>query len=184
MKYFSFLFLILALYSCKKEILVTEPSAHITKTEQESFKYSVIRYVDDLAYKATEATKFDTIYNKEYTARAQKADLLHYYKDKDGTVYFAIAKIAPSLKLKKVATIGKLKYGADGKIAEYEEAIRTWKMEEPELRKKTAMLFEKYVHGDDVSPYYTANAKGEFYIEFPDANTYYDKTARSWAVKK
>lgn len=183
MKYFSLLLIILSLSSCKKESVITEPSHYLSAKQQEDFKYSIIRYIDDLARKATHETKFDAEFDTEYKERAQKATLLYYYKGKDSTVYFAITKIAPSLKLKKVATIGRVKYN-DKEIKEYEEAFRTWKMEEPELKKKTAMLFEKYITGEDVTPYYTANSKGEFYIEFPDDNTYYDKETRIWAVKK
>lgn len=184
MKYLSMLFIILSLTSCKKEPLNTNPDNYLTTEQKEDFKYAVARYVNKLPKRATQVTKNDSIFDEEYRSMAQKNDLLYYYKDdKNSTVYFAITKIAPSLVLKKTATIGKLKFDESGIITEYEEAIRTWKMEDDELKQKTAILFEKYINNEDVSPYYTKNAKGEFYIEFPDDNTFYDKTERTWKTK-
>lgn len=182
MRYIPFIFILLAFISCKKEYN-TDPN-QLSAVEKENFKYSISRYINKPPKRATSENRFDSVFEEEYRLMAQKNDLLHYYKDNEtGTVYFAIAKIAPSLKLKKVATIGKLKYGGGKEITEYEEAFRTWKMEEEELKIKTAMLFEKYINGDDVTQYYTKNSNGEFYIEFPDELTYYDKASRSWKTK-
>ena len=48
---------------------------------------------------------------------------------------------------------------------------------------KTKLLFEKYLNDENLTPFYTENSKGEFYIEFPDNNTYYDKNQRKWMSK-
>ncbi|OYQ37854.1 hypothetical protein CHU92_07375 [Flavobacterium cyanobacteriorum] len=175
------LLLTITFVSCKEK---NSNPQQLSPAEQESFKYAVSRYINKAPKDAEGNKKFDAAYDNGYRIMAQKNDLLHYYKDdKTGTVYFAIAKIAPSLKLKKVATGGKLKFDAKGEIAAYEEVFRTWKMEEGELKQKTALLFKKFIDGEDLSPYYTKNANGESYIEFPDENTYYDKNSRGWKTK-
>ncbi len=138
-----------------------------------------------MARNASQSTKFDTIYNSEYQTRAEKLDVLFYYKDSiTNTNYFAVTKIAPSLKLKKVATVGQLKFGRDGQIIHYEEAFRTWKMEPKELKEKTQMLFTKFINKEDLSEYFTVNSNPEYYIEFPDEMTTFDTISRSWNTNK
>ena len=182
-KNFTF-FILLFLFSCQKENYVITPTNYLSVSEQEDFIYSVSRYINKLPSKATNKTKFDSIFDEEYKDAAKKNELLFYYFDKENDeIYFAITKIAPSLKLKRVATVGKLKKNKNGEIINYEEEFRTWKMEVPELKNKTKTLFETYIKGNDLKPFYTENSKGEFYIEFPDRNTYYDKKSRTWVSK-
>jgi hypothetical protein len=168
-------------FSCKQEAKRIDPSLYLNKEEQFNFKYSVSRYVDRLPKNATEETKFDPEFDEDYKKRSENAELMCYYVDKEtGEIYFAIAKIAPSLVLKKVVTAGKLKKNEKGDIIAYEEEFRTWKMEVAELKTVSEMLFNKYVNKEDLSPFYTRNAQGKFIIEFPDEHVSYDKEKRTW----
>jgi hypothetical protein len=185
MKNYILFSLLFVLFSCEKEKINSNPDHYLTKEKQEEFKLSIVRYFEKLpTKKADHKTKFDTIHNSYYLNKAQKSDLLYLYMDADSTYYFTVAKIAPSLKLKKVATIGKLKKDSKGKVTYYEEAARTWKMEEVELKIKTLLLFEKYVNKEDLTPYYTKNSGNDFYIEFPDDLNEYDVEKRQWVTKK
>lgn len=184
MKNYLFLSFIFLLFSCEKEKINTNPDNYLSKEQQENFKLSIVRYFEKLPKQnATHNTKFDTIHNLYYIKKAQSSDLINLYIDADSTYYFAVAKIAPSLIVKKVATIGKLKKNKSGAIIFYEEAIRTWKMEEKELKEKTTFLFEKYVNNADLTPYYTKNSGDAFYIEFPDDNNVYSVEKRQWVTK-
>lgn len=184
MKNYLFLIFIFLLFSCAKEKINSNPNQYLTKVQQEDFKLSIVRYYEKLPTKKdNHETKFDITHNSYYAMKAQSSDLLNFYIDADSTYYFAIAKIAPSLKVKKVATIGKLKKNKSGEITYYEEAIRTWKMEEKELKEKTNLLFEKYVNNEDLAPYYTKNSQPEFWIEFPDDNNVYNIEKRQWVTK-
>jgi hypothetical protein len=180
--YFSILVLLLML-SCQKEAKVIEPNYYLNKQEQEQFLYSIIRYVERLPKEATNENKFETRFDKDYKQMMSDCELLCYYKDQQNNIYFAVSKIAPSVKLKKTATLGKLRFGKDKNIVFYEEVCRTWKMEPKELFEKTELLFTKYIQNEDLSDYYTENSKPEFYIEFPDQNTYYDTNRRNWVTK-
>ena len=183
-KFIYSLFILVLFYSCQKEPQRILPSDYLTVAQLESFKYEIIRYTDKLAKNATHETKFESQFDSIYQLKAKSAELYHYYvEEKSNEIYFAIARIAPSLKVKKVVTVGKLTKDADGKIVSYEEAFRTWKMEIPELKTKTKLLFEKYIDGEDLTLYYTKNSNGEFYIEFPDDHTFYDKNTRKWQSK-
>lgn len=184
MKFIYSLFVLVLFYSCQKEPQKILPSDYLTDAQVESFKYEIIRYTDKLAKNATHETKFESQFDSIYQLKAKSAELYHYYvNEQSNEIFFAIARIAPSLKVKKVVTVGKLTKDATGKITSYEEAFRTWKMEIPELKTKSKLLFEKYIDGEDLTPFYTENSKGEFYIEFPDNNNYYDKEARKWQSK-
>lgn len=181
MKNILFLSIVLLLYGCVSKTKKTDPNASLSKTEQSDFKYSIVRYYDDIAPKATFETKFDPIFDTYYKKKSKTSDLLFYYFDTEKkTAYFAITKIAPSLKLKKVATVGAVSYKTDGSIKTYEEKFRTWKMPIDELKEKTTLLFTKYLEGEDLNEYYTKNSEGQFFIEFPDETTQYDIKSRKW----
>jgi hypothetical protein len=181
MKNYLFISFIVLLFSCAKEKINFNPDHYLSKEQQMDFKLSIVRYFEKLpTEKDNHQSKFDTVNNAFYLKKAKKSDLMYLYIDEDSTYYFAVAKIAPSLKIKKVATIGKLKKDKSGKIVYYEEAIRTWKMEEKELKEKTSLLFEKYINEEDITPYYTKNSGNNFYIEFPDENNKYDVEKRQW----
>jgi hypothetical protein len=181
MKTYFFIIILLITFSCQKDI-ASSPSDYLSKDEIVNFKINIVRYFEGLPKNVDHNKKWDTIYNDYYNQKAAASDLLHYYKNDDGFIYFAVAKIAPSMILKKNATIGKLKMENDS-IVYYEEIARTWKMEVPELKEKTKILFDKIVNGKDVSEYYTKNSDPEFWIEFPDDQTFYNTKERKWETK-
>lgn len=174
----SFALLVFVFTSCKNADV--NPNSFLSYKEQEQFKYEVSRYVNHLAKYATNETKFDPKFDQEYLGKAQKSSLDKYYKGKGDTIYFEISKIAPSMQLKKIATAGKLVRNAQGNIVYYNEVYRTWKMEEPELKVKTKVLFNKMISGGDLSQYYTKNSGNDLYIEFPDEFTTFDINKRQW----
>jgi hypothetical protein len=176
-------FTLLILISCNKTI-ESNPDHKLSKVEQENFKSKIVRFYESLPKDAHNKNTLDTTYIKYYERKAKESDLLHYYKNENNEIYFAVAKIAPSLKLKKVATIGKMKLNDKDSIIFYQEIARTWKMEIPELKEKTKTLFDLIVQEKSVEKYYTKNSNPEFWIEFPDDFTTYDTINRNWLTKK
>lgn len=181
MKKYLLLLISFMVISCQKEIK-SDPNSYLSESEQQQLKYNIVRYFEGLPKKADHVTKWDTINNSYYTNKAKEAELLHYYINEEGFVFFAIAKIAPSLKIKKVATIGKLKFEKDS-LVHYEEICRTWKMELPELKEKTKILFDRIANESSVEKYYTKNSLPEYWIEFPDDNNFYNVKNRKWDFK-
>jgi len=172
------------IFSCKQETKNSMPENYLSKTEIDSFKYKIIRYIERLPKFATESTKFHAQFDDDYKKSVPDLDLLYYYKNKENTIYFAISKIAPSIKLKKTATVGRLKINEKDSIIFYEEAFRTWKMEPKELEEKTQVLFSKYINNENLTEFYTINSIPEYYIEFPDEFTSFDTLSRSWKTIK
>lgn len=182
-KYCYIAILSILFISCQKA-KITSPSAYFNQKEQEDFKYKLVRYYEDLAPNASHLNKFDSTYKDYYTYKAKKSNLLYLYKvENSKTYYFAITKIAPSLTLKKVATLGYVTFDKNNSVSDYEEVARTWKMPQGELETKTKLLFEKMINKEDLSAYYPQNSSEDLFIEFPDATTFYNKSKRIWEKK-
>jgi hypothetical protein len=166
--------------SCKNEPLLMPANQQYSKTEIDSIKYSVIRYLGKLAGKANNGTKFNTEFDEYYKNLANSHDLVYFIKNQnDDYYYFLFTRIAPSLYEKKVAIGGKLMV-ENGKLTHYEEAFRTWKMLVPELEQKMNIIFQDYLDGKDLSQYYTKNSNNVEYIEFPDDQNSFDIEKRMW----
>ncbi len=172
----------LLLISCQQKNLDTNPLHHLNNQEILTLKQQTVRYFERLPAKATEQNKFDTIFNDYYSQKAKEADVLQYFKNENGAEFFAVSKIAPSMKLKKVATIIQIKREMDSVIL-YKEILRTWKMEVPELQEKTKVLFDLVIQNKSFEKYLTKNSQPEFWVEFPDDHTYYDVNSRTWKTK-
>ena len=74
---------------------------------------------------------------------------------------------------------GKVRYDDKGRLIEYEEIFRTWKMPGDSLNVRGAMLFDRMVKGKDLSLFYS-KFQGDKYIEFPDERFSFDKKLKLW----
>ncbi|MCH7401514.1 hypothetical protein ACFOUP_13790 [Belliella kenyensis] len=147
--------------------------------EQHQIMLSVIRYMGHLPKKGTHENKFERQFDEYYSKLALDYTVEAYHKGSDFE-YFMASRIAPSLKVKKVAIGVKMIRNSNGEIEFYEEVFRTWKFEEDEMLEKGMMLFDLMVKGEDLSPYYPQNSGKEEYIEFPDQKVSYDIEQRRW----
>lgn len=167
------------LISCQKQADYTAP---LSQSEQDSLKYRLIRYLAKMPKKATLQSKFSPEFEDYYRDQALRVFRLEaYQKGKDDTLFLLLSRPAPSLYEKRVAVGVKCKFEG-AKLSHYEEVFRTWKMKPELLKVRAILLFEKMYLSEDLSPYYPQNSKEE-YIEFPDAQTYYDKKERLWKRK-
>lgn len=184
MKNTPLLFLLfLVILSCHSDSNYT-PDSTLSKDKQEAFKYKIVRYTAKLVKQATQETKFEKRFDENYQKVASKMNLdKYFYNEKDGFTYFEVSRIAPSNQVKYVATGGRIKRDAQGEISEYEEIYRTWKMGQEDLAKKTATYFDHMVNGKDLSPFYTENIGNTENIEFPDAQTSFNKESRQWEFR-
>ncbi len=149
-------------------------------TEQSAFVESIIRYAGHLPPRADHQTKHLPEYDDFYKNLASRHSLQYLYIDTEDTHYFLLTRPAPSLYDKETAIGGIVRYnGIDG-IIYYEEVFRTWKMEKQELLRKSEMLFDLMVKGEDLTPYYPENSGDEEYIEFPNDFTRFDPDTRIW----
>lgn len=182
--YITVLVLSTFLIACGKEApLNYQPSGYLKPTEIEAFKYSISRYACKLPRFATHENKFEMKFDEAYAGLASGMKLDKYYKGEQDTIYFEINQLAPSLKIKRTATGGKMVKNQAGEITFYEEIYRTWKMEDSLLKVRTPLFFEGMVHHKNLEKYYTDNINSDTYIEFPNKNVIFDVKSRKWISK-
>ena len=132
------------LFGCTQERNY-DPIAHITIKEQDSIVWRIMRYIA----KPPDGLSYEERFYKGYDPHYQEQQSLHqldaYFIDKNNNHYFLLSRRAPSLVDKRVATGGKMKFNDKGKLLEYEEVFRTWKMVHDTLTKRSLFLFDKMV---------------------------------------
>ena len=171
-------FLIVAGCAGSSDYKVTE---YLTPQEQDQVMSQVIRYLAKSPEGLTFEERFYEAYTPYYNEQQSRHRLDAYYIDQDHNHFFLISRPAPSLVEKRVATGGKVKFSNDlKKIESYEEVFRTWKMVPDTLKVRSMLLFDLMGKGKSLDPYLTKNSNGVEYIEFPDDQVYFDKTARQW----
>ncbi len=179
---FILIVLLGSLFGCN-QVYNYDPIAHITVKEQDSIVWRIMRYVarppDGLSYEE----RFYKGYDPHYQEQQSLHHLDAYFIDENNTHYFLLSRRAPILTDKRVATGGKIKFDEKGKLLEYEEVFRTWKMVPDTLKIRSQFLFDKMVKGESLDPYQTINSNNVDYIEFPDTHNYYDKSTRRWLQK-
>jgi hypothetical protein len=151
-------------------------------TEMDANLWAMIRYLAKAPEGLTTPERFYAAYDSHYLEQKKLHLIEAWYKDGEAN-YFLISKPAPSLTEKRTATGGKVVFDDNGKIKEYEEVFRTWKMVPDTLKKRSMILFDKMVKGEPLKPFETKYSNGVEYIEFPDETTYYDKVGREWRVR-
>jgi hypothetical protein len=178
-----FLILVSVVFRCTNKEKYN-PDSHLTVLEQDSIVWRMMRYIarppEGLLYEERFYKGYDKYYHEQQALHKLEA----YYIDGQKTHYFMLTRKAPSLFGKYVATGGKMKFTDKGKLVEYEEVFRTWKMIPDTLKRRSMFLFDKMVKGEALTPYYTENSNGVEYIEFPDKRNYFDIPSRRWKQKE
>ncbi len=180
---FRFLLLVAmaACFACGRSARY-EPELSLSPARQEPFLYSISRYTAKLPKRITHQDKFDARYDGYYREEMRKYKVEAYYVGPDSTHFFLISRPAPSLREKRVAIGGRMRYDGKGNIARYQEVFRTWKMEAQELTRKSGILFEAMVKTGNVDAYLPHKTE-EDWVEFPDERNYFDVAARQWKTK-
>jgi hypothetical protein len=128
---------------------------------------------------AVSQPEFEAYYQEE-----AKTYQWHFAHETDKGIYFLISRPAPSLYGKRSAIGGFFTSPDHLQLHRFKEIFHTFKMKPDDLLKRGAILFEKMVNGQDLSPYYHSRAKGnEGWIEFPDDFNYYDSSSQSWKMR-
>lgn len=157
------------------------PEAYLGPAEQADFIYSISRYICHYPSEVNEQNKWEERFDDDYRDAAQGYMLEGYYVDSlSGRHFYMVSRVGRSIYEKYVALAGTFLPQQSDALHDYEESFRTWKMLPDEHLRKSEMLFRRLIHGADLSPYQIQHSYPEMYIEFPDAETWYDKEARLW----
>ena len=148
------------------------------------YKQKLIRYIGRMPEGASQENKFHAYFDAHYKNQLNNHELMAFHQVNGHESYFLFSRIAPSIKLKKVAIGGKVSIDDNGEVAQIEEVFRTWKQIPDTLEKRALMLFKKMVQGENLSPYYTENTGNTDYIEFPNQEVWYDQKKQHWASSR
>lgn len=147
--------------------------------EGERLLEPIIRYAAKMPDKADQFTRFDTVFDEHYRKQLTQYRVDRYHESPETSDrWLLVSRIAPSIQVKRVSTGIRYRLAGDSLVF-YHEVFRTWKLPEEELLPRADSLFARMVAGEDLSPWYAAQ-QGDRYIEFPDAHTWFDITARRW----
>lgn len=172
-----FAVLMITTFSCRQDKYA--PEKYLSEDAQKRLIRESVYYSSKLPPNGSEETKFNREFDWYYDAAAQETELLKYYRSADGTDYFLVGRKARSITPMREGIGGKVRYDASGKMTEYEEIFRTWKMADDTLRKRGTFLFDRMVQGKDLTMYYS-KFQADRYIEFPDGRYFFDKASRHW----
>jgi hypothetical protein len=170
-------FLGVLIQSCSR--VQDHPEQCFSKAQQDSIIRQSVYYSVKLAPGATQETRFNSEFNWYYDAATKEYDWRACLPGQDSIFYFLMTRKARSIWPAREALGGKIRINSQGKIQEYEEVFRTWKMAEDSLNPRARELFDLMVAGKDLTPY-RSKYKGDRYIEFPDDRFYFDKQSRGW----
>jgi hypothetical protein len=166
------------LHACKNDPY--DPSHELSKEEQAKLLRKMVYYSTKLPPNGSDSTKFDSKFDWYYDRAAAESSLLKWYATPDPTQwYFLVSRMARSLTPMQEGIAGKVKLTADGNIADYEEVFRVWKMPADTLQKRGSMLFDRMVHGKDLTLFYP-KYQADRYIELPTEGYYFDKKSKHW----
>lgn len=160
------------------------PEKYLSSSEQIKVKEQIIQYLAKAPESVTtDSMRLDTVHTEYYAKQIKNHQLIAYYISDKQEHFFLIARIAPSMEEKWVATGGMVRFGTNQEVLEYEEVFRTWKLPKDLMTERSKYLFDLMVKGENLTPYYAKTA-GFNYIEFPDDNVFFDKQSRTWKSKK
>lgn len=182
MKYIPIVLALFCLMSCSTSADRYNPDKNLSLKEQQANLWTLIHYLGKPPEGLTPPERFYPAYDSHYMEQMKLHRIDAWYK-KGNTDYFLVSRRAPSITEKFVATGGKVVFDDKGGIQEYEEVFRTWKMVPDTLKKRSIILFDKMVKGENLKPFETRFSNGVEYIEFPDDRTYYDKADRAWKTR-
>ena len=159
----------------------SDPASSLSGPEQDAFVLSIIRYAAKSPDGVLPAERFFSQYDSFYLDQASR-HRLEAYQIKNGKAYFMLSRPAPSLKEKRLA-IGGFVVLSDGRVADYREVFRTWKMHPDTLTRRSHMLFGRMVDGLPLEQFEARFTGKDDYIEFPDDRVWFDTVSRSWALR-
>lgn len=113
-------------------------------------------------------------------AEQEKVTQWHFAHEQNGRFYYFISRPAPSLYGKRTGLGGSFSSPDRIRVSAFKEEFRTFKMKPADLLAKGAILFEKMVNREDLTPYQPGKRGEEEWIEFPDTFHTYDSTTRRW----
>jgi hypothetical protein len=170
----------LTLVGCKEAPFKTRPSDYFTASQEASIKMELVRKTARKPEGNPEPMEVEAYFQEQL-----KNCQWHFAHEKNGGFYFLISRPAPSLYGKRTGIGGFFSSPDRMAIKGFREHFHMFKMKPEDVVSRGAVLFEKMVNGEDLTPYYhDRKSEKEAWIEFPDDLVYYDSLAQKWMMRE
>ncbi|TAE35550.1 MAG: hypothetical protein EAZ50_11045 [Runella slithyformis] len=173
--FFVFTFIIAAFWACQSK----DPYAvttYLSKGEQDTLLANIITYTSGYARGATNATRFEPQFRKEYVSRLGQYKFQGYFVTPDSTHYFFINRPVGSGFYKR-GVGGKFKMSKNFMPVQYEELWCTPHFKTDSLvQERGGFLFKAMVKNGNIDKYLPMR----LYVEWPDSTLVYDKKINEW----
>ncbi len=179
--FFSLLIIVCA--SCSTNDEQYNPKNIISKPQEDSILLNIIKYTDEHRPDSINLeNRFEKKNEAFFKGILNKYSLDYLYKDKDGTYYYFIYKVARGVDDMYVGIGGKFKLGPDNQLQDFEESFRMWRMLHKDLKAKGVEVYADFINNKTLDKY--MNNEKIQYIEFPNDFVGYDKNKKEWVATK
>jgi hypothetical protein len=165
--------LVFFLLSCNKQN--NPQQKYFNQSEQDMLLINIITLMAQKPAGANDSTKFEAQYKDYYERQKNDFIIKDYFIDKDSTHYYFLIRPVANLPYKR-GVIGKFKLAKSMKPIDFEEIVNTPHLKESEVIERGHFLFTELIKTKDISKYYALKQ----YVEWPDANLYYEKKTNQW----
>ncbi|AXE19667.1 hypothetical protein DR864_18965 [Runella rosea] len=153
-------------------------STYFSENEKDTLLANIITYTSQYAKGATNATRFEPRFRKEYVARLGQYKFESYFVTPDSTHYFFINRPVGSGHYKR-GVGGKFKMGKNLMPMQYEELWCTPHFKSDSLvEERGEFLFKAMIKEGNIDKYVTM----KHYVEWPDSTLVYDKKIHEWVA--
>jgi hypothetical protein len=176
--FFSFIVaLSIQLFSgCNKDPY--QAASYFSQEEQDTLLANIITYTSQYARGATNTTRFDPKFRKEYVSRLPQYKLVNYFIAPDSTHYFFITRPVGSGMFRR-GVGGKFKLGAKNRLIQYEELWCTPHFKDKSIvQERGGFLFKAMTKEGNIDKYLSM----KMYVEWPDSMLIYDKKINEWVA--
>lgn len=153
-------------------------SVYFSNNEKDTLLANIITYTSQYARGATNATRFEPRFRKEYVSRLGQYRFEGYFVAPDSTHYFFINRPVGSGYYKR-GVGGKFKMGKNLMPVQYEELWCTPHFKSDSLvLERGEFLFKAMIKEGNIDKYETM----KHYVEWPDSTLVYDKKIHEWVA--
>ncbi len=174
--FFLFLFALsgVGFWGCKNN--PNDVGSYFNDSEKDTLLANIITYTSQYAKGATNGTRFEPRFRKEYVSRLAQYKIGNYYIAPDSTHYFFIIRPVGSGMFHR-GVGGKFKMGQNLMPTDYEEIWCTPHFkDESVIQERGGFLFKAMIKDGNIDKFLTM----KLYVEWPDSTLVYDKKMHEW----
>ncbi|MEZ4903341.1 MAG: hypothetical protein R2822_17055 [Spirosomataceae bacterium] len=174
--FFSLFIACLSLGACQNKPY--QVANYFSEAEKDTLLANIITYTSQYARGASNTTRFEPLFRKEYVSRLPQYRFENYYVTSDSTHYFFINRPVGNGAFRR-GVGGKFKMGPNLMPIQYEELWCTPHFKTDSLVKERGrFLFKAMIKEGNIDKYLGM----KLFVEWPDSTLVYDKKLHEWVT--